>query len=143
MACWKLAPALAAGNTIVMKPSSHTSLSLMEFMRLIQDVLPKGVVNVITGKGSKSGQWLLDHPDLDKLAFTGSTEVGHGVYQAACDKLIPVRSSSAGNPQTSFLTTATFPGPSTVPARASSLIRDRSAAPALVSSYRKASSMNS
>lgn len=89
MACWKLAPALAAGNTIVIKPSSHTSLSLMEFMRLIQDVLPKGVVNVITGKGSKSGQWLLDHPDLDKLAFTGSTEVGHGVYQAACDKLIP------------------------------------------------------
>ena len=90
MACWKLAPALAAGNTIVIKPSSHTSLSLMEFTRLIQDVLPKGVLNVITGKGSKSGQWLLDHPDLDKLAFTGSTEVGHGVYQAACDKLIPV-----------------------------------------------------
>lgn len=90
MACWKLAPALAAGNTIVIKPSSHTSLSLMEFTRLIQGVLPKGVLNVITGKGSKSGQWLLDHPDLDKLAFTGSTEVGHGVYQAACDKLIPV-----------------------------------------------------
>ena len=90
MACWKLAPALAAGNTIVIKPSSHTSLSLMELTRLIQDVLPKGVLNVITGKGSKSGQWLLDHPDLDKLAFTGSTEVGHGVYQAACDKLIPV-----------------------------------------------------
>ena len=90
MACWKLAPALAAGNTIVIKPSSHTSLSLMELVRLIQGVLPKGVLNVITGKGSKSGQWLLDHPDIDKLAFTGSTEVGRGVYQAACDKLIPV-----------------------------------------------------
>lgn len=90
MACWKLAPALAAGNTIVLKPSSHTSLSIMEFMRLIQDVLPAGVVNVITGKGSRSGQWVLDHPDLDKLAFTGSTEVGYGVYKAAMEKLIPV-----------------------------------------------------
>lgn len=89
MACWKLAPALAAGDTIVLKPSSHTSLSVLELVRLIADVLPKGVLNVITGAGSKSGQYLLDHPDLDKLAFTGSTEIGHGVYQAACDKLIP------------------------------------------------------
>lgn len=89
MAAWKLAPALAAGDTIVLKPSSHTSLSVLELVRLIQDVLPKGVLNLITGAGSKSGQWLLDHPDLDKLAFTGSTEVGHGVYKAACDKLIP------------------------------------------------------
>lgn len=89
MACWKLAPALAAGDTIVLKPSSHTSLSVLELVRLIQDVLPKGVLNLITGAGSKSGQFLLDHPDLDKLAFTGSTQIGHGVYQAACDKLIP------------------------------------------------------
>lgn len=89
MACWKLAPALAAGDTIVLKPSSHTSLSVLELVRLIQDVLPKGVLNLITGAGSKSGQFLLDHPDLDKLAFTGSTQIGHGVYQAACDKMIP------------------------------------------------------
>ena len=89
MACWKLAPALAAGDTVVLKPSSHTSLSVLELFRLIGDVLPKGVVNVITGAGSKSGQWILDHPDFDKLAFTGSTQVGRGVYQAACDKLIP------------------------------------------------------
>lgn len=90
MACWKLAPALAAGDTIVIKPSSHTSLSILELARLIQDVLPAGVLNVVTGAGSKSGQYLLDHPDLDKLAFTGSTEVGRDVYKAACDKLIPV-----------------------------------------------------
>ena len=77
MAAWKLAPALAAGDTIVLKPSSHTSLSVLELVRLIQDVLPKGVLNLITGAGSKSGQWLLDHPDLDKLAFTGA---------AACTK---------------------------------------------------------
>lgn len=90
MACWKLAPALAAGDTVVLKPSSSTSLSVLELMRLIQDVVPAGVINIITGSGAKSGQYLLDHPDVDKLAFTGSTEVGRGVYQAAVNKLVPV-----------------------------------------------------
>lgn len=89
MAAWKLAPALAAGNTVVLKPSSHTSLSLLELVRLIKDVLPKGVLNVITGAGNKSGQWILEHDGFDKLAFTGSTQVGYKVYKAACDKLIP------------------------------------------------------
>lgn len=89
MAAWKLAPVLASGCTTVLKPSSHTSLSVLELMRLIGDLIPAGVINVITGKGSKSGQYLLDHPDLQKLAFTGSTEVGRGVYKAAMEKLIP------------------------------------------------------
>ena len=89
MAAWKLAPALAAGNCIVFKPSSSTSLSMLVFMELIEDLLPAGVVNVITGSGSKSGQSLLDHPDIRKLAFTGSSEVGVGVAQAAAEKLIP------------------------------------------------------
>ena len=89
MAAWKLAPVLAAGCTTVLKPSSHTSLSLMEFIRLIDGILPAGVVNVITGGGSRSGQYMLDHPGFRKLAFTGSTEVGRGVYEAACSKMIP------------------------------------------------------
>ncbi len=89
MAAWKIAPALAAGNTIVLKPSSHTSLSLLELVELIKDVLPKGVLNVVTGAGSKSGQYLLEHNGIDKLAFTGSTKVGYNVYKAACEKLIP------------------------------------------------------
>ena len=89
MAAWKLAPALAAGCTIVLKPSSTTSLSVLELMHLLKGVLPDGVVNVITGKGSRSGQYILDHPDIQKLAFTGSTEVGRGVYKAAQEKLIP------------------------------------------------------
>ena len=55
MAAWKLAPALAAGDTIVIKPSSQTSLSILELARLLEGVLPKGVLNIITGKGSKSG----------------------------------------------------------------------------------------
>jgi len=89
MAAWKLAPVLAAGCTTVLKPSSHTSLSILELMRLIEGILPDGVINVITGSGSKSGQYLLDHPGLQKLAFTGSTEVGRGVYKAAMEKMIP------------------------------------------------------
>jgi aldehyde dehydrogenase (NAD+) len=89
MAAWKLAPALAAGNCIVFKPSSATPLSVLALMDLIGDLLPAGVVNVLTGAGSKSGQYILDHPNLRKLAFTGSTEVGVSVAKAAADKLIP------------------------------------------------------
>ena len=89
MAAWKLAPVLAAGCCTVLKPSSHTPLSVLEFARLIGDVLPKGVFNVITGKGSGSGQYLLDHKGVNKLAFTGSTEVGCSVAAAAAEKLIP------------------------------------------------------
>mgnify|MGYP000107961203 FL=1 len=89
MAAWKIAPALAAGCTIVIKPSNHTSLSLLEFANIFQEILPPGVVNIITGKGSKSGQYILDHPGFSKLAFTGSTEVGLNVYKAASERLIP------------------------------------------------------
>ena len=89
MAAWKLAPVIAAGDTTVFKPSSETSLSVLELMRLIEDVLPKGIVNVITGRGSKSGEWLKNHPDLDKLAFTGSTEVGRDIGIAAAKRIIP------------------------------------------------------
>ena len=89
MAAWKLAPALAAGDCIVFKPSSATSLSMLVFTELIRDLLPAGVLNLITGSGSKSGQYLLEHPDLCKLAFTGSTEIGKSIARAAADKLIP------------------------------------------------------
>lgn len=89
MAAWKLAPALAAGNCIVIKPSSITSLSMLEFAKLLNNVLPAGVVNVITGKGSTAGNYILEHPDICKLAFTGSTEIGYKVADAAAKKLIP------------------------------------------------------
>lgn len=89
MAAWKLAPVLAAGCCTILKPSSYTSLSILELIRLIDGILPAGVINVITGKGSKSGQYILDHPCLAKLAFTGSTDVGKNIAQAAADKLIP------------------------------------------------------
>ena len=89
MAAWKLAPALAAGNCIVFKPSSTTSLSVLTLVKLIGHLLPPGVLNVVTGGGSRSGQYMLDHPGCRKLAFTGSTEVGLDVAKAAADKLIP------------------------------------------------------
>ncbi|HJI80394.1 MAG TPA: aldehyde dehydrogenase [Eggerthellaceae bacterium] len=89
MAAWKLAPVLAAGDCTVFKPSSSTSLSVLEFAKLTQDVIPAGVFNVVTGRGSKSGQYLLENKRIAKLAFTGSTEVGRDVARAAADKLIP------------------------------------------------------
>lgn len=89
MAAWKLAPALAAGNCIVFKPSSTTSLSVLTLVKFIGHLLPPGVLNVVTGGGSRSGQYMLDHPGFRKLAFTGSTEVGLDVAKAAADKLIP------------------------------------------------------
>ena len=89
MAAWKLAPLLAAGDVSVFKPSSATSLSVLELMKLIQDVVPKGVINVITGRGSKSGEYLQHHKGIDKLAFTGSTEVGRQIGISAAERIIP------------------------------------------------------
>jgi aldehyde dehydrogenase (NAD+) len=89
MAAWKLAPVLASGCCTVLKPSSHTSLSILEFAKLIDGILPPGVLNIITGQGSKSGNDILEHKGFSKLAFTGSTEVGLSIAKAAADKLIP------------------------------------------------------
>lgn len=89
MAAWKIAPALAAGDTIVIHPSSSTPLSLLEATKLIGPLLPKGVLNVITGKGSESGNYMLTHPGFAKIAFTGSTDVGYKVAEGAAKNLIP------------------------------------------------------
>lgn len=89
MAAWKIAPALAAGDCVVIKPSSTTSLSILEFAKLLEQVLPPGVVNVVTGRGSTTGNYMLEHQGFTKLAFTGSTEVGYQIADAAAKKLIP------------------------------------------------------
>jgi len=76
MAAWKIAPALAAGNCVVLKPAEYTSLSALMLAELFQEAgLPKGVVNIITGDG-KVGEFIVNHPDINKIAFTGSTNVG-------------------------------------------------------------------
>ena len=103
MAAWKVAPALAAGCCVVLKPSSHTSLSVLEGLKLFGDLLPAGVLNVVTGNGSVSGQALLDHPGIRKLSFTGSTDVGIGVAQAAAARVIPATLELGGmNPDIIF-----------------------------------------
>jgi acyl-CoA reductase-like NAD-dependent aldehyde dehydrogenase len=84
MASWKVAPALAAGNTVVLKPASYTSLSAVELVRACQDAgVPPGVVNLVTGPGGSVGEVLASHPMVDKVAFTGSTEVGRRIMQLA------------------------------------------------------------
>ena len=81
---WKLAPALAAGCTLVLKPSEHTSASILEFCKLIEEAgFPKGVVNVVTGFGAEVGALLVAHPKVAKVAFTGGDASGQKVYEAA------------------------------------------------------------
>ena len=88
---FKLAPALAAGNTVVIKPSEYTSASTLEFMKLILEVgMPKGVVNVVAGFGDDVGQSLVEHPDIAKIAFTGSDVSGAKIKEIAAKKIMPV-----------------------------------------------------
>ena len=82
MLAWKIAPALATGNTVVLKPAEFTPLSALAFAELCQEAgLPAGIVNIVTGDGS-TGEALVKHPDVDKIAFTGSTEVGRAIRSA-------------------------------------------------------------
>jgi betaine-aldehyde dehydrogenase len=84
IASWKVAPALAAGNTVVLKPAELTPLSALELERIaVAAGLPEGVLNVVAGPGSVCGARLVEHPDVAKIAFTGSTEVGRGIAAGA------------------------------------------------------------
>ncbi len=88
---WKIAPALAAGNTVVVKPSEYTSCSALEFARLVEQAgFPPGVFNVVTGFGAEAGEPLVTHPKVAKIAFTGGDIGGRRVYQAAAAHLKPV-----------------------------------------------------
>ncbi|GIM45088.1 aldehyde dehydrogenase [Collibacillus ludicampi] len=88
---WKLAPALAAGNTIVIKPAEQTPISVLELAKIFQEVgIPDGVINVVPGFGSTAGQALASHPDIDKIAFTGSTSTGRIIMQSASKHLKPL-----------------------------------------------------
>jgi acyl-CoA reductase-like NAD-dependent aldehyde dehydrogenase len=88
IASWKLGPALAAGNTVVLKPAELTPLTAIEFERIALDAgIPDGVVNVVAGPGSVCGQRLVEHPDVAKIAFTGSTEVGRRIAAGAAGSI--------------------------------------------------------
>ena len=89
MLAWKIAPALACGNTVVLKPAETTSLTALKFCELLHDVgLPDGVVNIVTG-AAKTGEYLVQHPDIDKIAFTGSTGVGKVIQQSIAERQLP------------------------------------------------------
>ncbi|SPF75479.1 Long-chain-aldehyde dehydrogenase [Aliiroseovarius pelagivivens] len=90
MAAWKLAPALAAGNCIVLKPAEQTPAAIMVLMEIIADLLPDGVLNIVNGYGAEVGAPLARSSRIAKIAFTGSTETGRLIMQAATENLIPV-----------------------------------------------------
>ncbi|NHM31239.1 aldehyde dehydrogenase family protein [Neobacillus terrae] len=87
IATWKIAPALAMGNTVVVKPASYTPLSTLKLAEIISQVVPPGVINVVTGPGAEVGETLVKHPKVDKVAFTGSTDVGRRVMKLAAETI--------------------------------------------------------
>ena len=96
MAAWKLAPALAAGNTVVLKPASATPISILYVMELIADLLPPGVINIVNGSGAKLGKSLVEHDGVGKVAFTGSTATGREIMQYAIKNIIPTTMELGG-----------------------------------------------
>ncbi len=103
MASWKLAPALAAGNSVVLKPAGETPASIMKLMEIVGDVLPDGVLNVVNGSGPEAGKALALSPRIAKIAFTGSTETGRLIMQYATENLIPVTLELGGKSPNVFL----------------------------------------
>src|ERR1700761_1980150 len=90
MAAWKLAPALAAGNAVIIKPAEQTPMSLLVLAELIQDLLPPGVLNIVNGFGLEAGKPLASNPRINKIAFTGETTTGRLIMQYASENIIPV-----------------------------------------------------
>ncbi|SFO21217.1 aldehyde dehydrogenase [Bradyrhizobium sp. Ghvi] len=90
MACWKLAPAIAAGNCVVLKPAEQTPASILVWAELVGDLLPPGVVNIVNGFGLEAGKPLASSPRISKIAFTGETTTGRLIMQYASQNLIPV-----------------------------------------------------
>ena len=96
LAIWKIAPALVAGNTMVLKPSPFTPLCTLKLGEIARDVFPAGVLNVISG-GDELGKWMTSHPGIAKIAFTGSTETGKSVMRSAADNMKRITLECGGN----------------------------------------------
>jgi len=103
MATWKIAPALAAGNCIVLKPAEQTPTSIMVMLELIKDLLPAGVLNVVTGYGLEAGQPLASSPRISKVSFTGETTTGSAIMGEAAKNLIPVTMELGGKSPLIFM----------------------------------------
>ncbi|MEN9658439.1 MAG: hypothetical protein RL571_1904 [Pseudomonadota bacterium] len=103
MATWKLAPALAAGNCVVLKPAEQTPLSILVLMEVIGDLLPKGVLNIVNGFGLEAGKPLASNKRIAKIAFTGETTTGRLIMQYAAQNLIPVTLELGGKSPNIFM----------------------------------------
>ena len=103
MAAWKLAPAIAAGNCVVLKPAEQTPVSIMLMMEVIADALPAGVINIVNGFGPEAGKPLALHPDLKKIGFTGETTTGKLIMQYASENIIPVTLELGGKSPNIFM----------------------------------------
>lgn len=90
MATWKIAPAIVTGNAVVLKPAEQTPVSILHFIEIIEDILPKGLINVINGFGNETGEALATHKGINKVAFTGETTTGKIIMKNASDNVIPV-----------------------------------------------------
>ncbi len=139
LAAWKIAPALACGNTVIVKPASQTPLTALALAEIAVDVgLPPGVLNVITGPGSTVGQSIVEHPGIDKIAFTGDTSTGKAIMRSAADTLKKITLELGGKSPNIVLpdadldaarrgaTTGIFYGKGEVCAAGSRLLVDRS-----------------
>lgn len=96
IAIWQIIPAIRAGNTVVIKPSEYTSIGTLELVRLLNEVLPKGVVNTVSGPG-EVGVWLASNPDVDKIMFTGSGPTGQKIATMAAKNMVPTTLELGGN----------------------------------------------
>jgi betaine-aldehyde dehydrogenase len=109
MASWKLAPAICAGCTTVLKPAEQTPLTVLELASSFADAgLPPGAVNIVTGRGETAGAAIVEHPDVDKIAFTGSAEVGKKIMRAAADTLKKISLELGGKSPNIFFADADF-----------------------------------
>ena len=144
IASWKVAPALAAGNTVVLKPAEVTPLTALELERIaVEAGLPEGVVNVVAGPGSVCGQRLVEHPDVAKIAFTGSTEVGRSIAAGAAATIKRVTLELGGSRPTWCTPTPISRRPQRRPRSPCSATRARTAARARGSWSRRPRSIGS
>jgi len=103
MAAWKIVPALAAGNCMVLKPAEQTPVSILILMEIIGDMLPPGILNIVNGFGAEAGKPLASHPGIKKIAFTGETTTGRLIAQYASENIIPVSLELGGKSPNIFL----------------------------------------
>ena len=141
---WKMAPALAAGNTIVLKPAELTPLSTLRIAELMQEVgFPDGVVNIVPGYGHTAGARLAEHPDVKKIAFTGSTATGRRIVQASASNLKKVQLELGGKGPNIVFADASIPAAVAARHGRSSTTRAKPASPDRASSCTRRSPTSS